>query len=56
MQIDPRLIGFTAIAALTFFKVRLCDVSTHRSLDLFEIELIFPRVLPLQSSFTRSPR
>jgi len=33
MQIDPRLIGFTAIAALTFFKVRLCDVSTHRSLD-----------------------
>jgi hypothetical protein len=23
---DPRLIGFTAIASRTFFKVRVCDV------------------------------
>jgi len=33
MQLDSQLIGFTAIAGPTSFKVRACDVSNHRSLD-----------------------
>jgi hypothetical protein len=63
MRLDPQLIGFTAIAALTSFKVRSCDMSSHRSLGSIKnrahlpsrrssSELLHPFTTPFHLSMT----